>query len=99
CVVANGVREALASLLLVPVEVRLFEAVIPSIEAWEAILQDALLFHVQGSLNEAAIVLRPRDACTLACAAFGEQMDAERALSPIEHEVIQRLLRSLAGTL
>jgi flagellar motor switch protein FliM len=99
CVVANGMRETLASLLLVPVEVRLFEPVIPNASAWNDILRDAMFFHVQGSLTEAAIVLRPQDARTLACAAFGEQISTERSLSPIEGEVIQRLLRLLAGTL
>ena len=58
CVVANGVRETLTSILSSPVEMRVFEPSIPTAPAWPAIVKDAVLYRVRGSIADAAIVLR-----------------------------------------
>ncbi|MGA8534785.1 MAG: FliM/FliN family flagellar motor switch protein [Candidatus Tumulicola sp.] len=102
CVVAAGVRETLAALLGVAVAVRLLEPVIPTPEAWAAIARGAMLYRFHGSVADAIIVLRPRDAGALAAAAFGEPAAAstpERELSPLEREVLDRAVSAVAGTL
>lgn len=97
-VVANGVRETLSSLLGVPAALRLFAPVIPAPEAWQAILRSARLYRVRGEFADAAIVLRDSDAAALASALFGESpgMAAERGLSPIERDVLERLVAAIA---
>jgi flagellar motor switch/type III secretory pathway protein FliN len=99
CVVGNGMREVLASLLRVPVDVRLHEPQIPDPAGWTAIARGAQWYRVHGPLADAAIVLRPRDAAALLEAAFGEPIVAGAVLSAIEREVLNRLIRGLAGTL
>ncbi len=99
CVVANGVREALCSLLKTPVTLRLLEPLVPDPDAWAAISADAYLYAVRGSVNDAALVLRPADALAFAAAAFGEQPAGDRPLSRLEGEVTVRALRALAGSL
>lgn len=99
CVVANGVRELLSSLLAVPAELRLLEPRLPSPQAWAAIARDAQMVRVTGPLANAALVLRSPDAVALAAAGFGEERRGSQALSGIESEVIARLLRSLTGAL
>lgn len=98
CVVANGIRECLSTLLAVRVDLRLLEPAIPDPRAWAAISEGAYVFATRGSACGAAFVLRPNDASTLAAAAFGEQ-PAERPLSSLEHEVLVRALRALASSL
>lgn len=101
CVVANGVRETLSSLLGVPVAMRLFAPSIPSAQAWQAILEDARLYRVRGNVADAAIVLRAADANGLAGALFGESGSgaAQRSLSPIECDVLDRMVGSIAANL
>jgi len=99
CVVANGVRETLASLLGRPAEVRLLEPMLPDGSAWNVIAADASIFSIRGSLCDAALVLRPADALALAAAAFGEFEPGVRALSAVEEEVLSRAAGALAGTL
>jgi flagellar motor switch/type III secretory pathway protein FliN len=99
CVVANAVRETLSALLATPVSVRLFEPVIPDGAAWAAIAGDAELYRVRGSVADAVFVLRSRDALAVSAAAFGESAAEERALSPVEREVLLRAVRALSGTL
>jgi flagellar motor switch/type III secretory pathway protein FliN len=102
CVVANGVRETLSSLLGAPLAMRLFEPSIPAPQAWTAILQSARLYRLRGSVADAAIVLRPGDAVALAAMLFGESPtpDApERALSTIECDVIDRMVDAIAVNL
>ena len=99
CVVANGVRETLASVLGVPVEVGLSEPAIPRPEAWPAIVRDAMLYRIAGTIADAAIVLRCNDALALSGALFGEPVQPQpaRALSPIERDVLDRTVRALAA--
>jgi len=102
CVVANGVRETLASVLGVAVSVRLFEPVIPDPAAWQAIAQHASLYRVRGSVAEAVIILRPNDAISLVAAVFGEpagQTSNQRLLSPIELDVANRIASAIAANL
>jgi Type III flagellar switch regulator (C-ring) FliN C-term len=102
CVVANGVRETLSSLLGAPVLLRLFEPSIPSPQAWPAISRDARLYRTRGSVADAAVVLRAPDAIAFAAALFGEShaaSTAERALSPIECEVLDRMINAIAANL
>jgi flagellar motor switch protein FliM len=97
CLVANGVRETLSSLLGTTVQVRLFEPVIPSPDGWHAITRDALLYRLRGPAADAAIVLRPDDAVAFASAAFGETASEGRPLSTIERSVLDRTICAIAG--
>jgi hypothetical protein len=102
CVVSSGVRETLASFFGVPVSVRLLEPAIPSPQAWSAIARGALLYRYRGSLADAAIVLRSADAIAIAAAAFGEEVTPaapERELSPLECDVLERMVAAIAGAL
>ena len=98
CVVANGMRETLASLLSTAVELRLFAPVMPARGAWRHVYEGARLYRVRGSLGEAALVVGADDALALAGLAFGEAPSRGRATSPIEREVLARIVRALAGT-
>lgn len=101
CVVANGVRETLTSILSSPVEMRLTEPSIPAPSAWPAIAKDAVLYRVRGSIADAAIVLRSADALSLVAALFGEgsPVHRERGLSPIERDVLDRTVNAIAAHL
>jgi flagellar motor switch protein FliM len=101
CVVANGVRETLNSLLDVPVRMRIFEPAIPAAAAWPAIAGGALLYRVRTNASDAAIVLRSADALALVTALFGERPAAhpDRALSPIERDVLDRTVKALSAHL
>jgi flagellar motor switch/type III secretory pathway protein FliN len=99
CLIANGVRECLAGLLGTGVALRLLEPVLPPPAAWAAIGAGAHVYGVRGAPADAAFVLRPADALALAAAAFGEEPEGSRPISPLEGEVVQRALRALAPTL
>jgi hypothetical protein len=102
CVVANGVRETLGSLLGVTALVRLLEPLIPDPQGWQAIVREALLYRVRGSAADAALIVRPLDAIALASAAFGEPASRTRTdcvLSAIERDVLDRLMSAIAVNL
>jgi Type III flagellar switch regulator (C-ring) FliN C-term len=103
CVVANGVRETLSSLLGAHVAMRLFEPSIPAPDAWHAILRSARLYRIRGRIADAALVLRPPDAVALAATLFGEAYaaggTADRTLSRIEGDVLDRMVGALAANL
>jgi len=102
CVVANGVRETLTSLIGAPIAMRLFEPAIPSPRAWGTIVCDAALYRVRGNVADAAVVLRASQACALAAAIFGEpssEQPARRELSPLENEVLERVVKAIATNL
>jgi flagellar motor switch protein FliM len=102
CVVASGMRETLSALLRTSVALSLFEPTIPPTPAWSAIVQGAQIYRLRARKADAAIVLRPPDAAALAAAVFGEPQPAGRvncALSPMEREVLDRLVRAIAGSL
>jgi flagellar motor switch/type III secretory pathway protein FliN len=98
CVVANGAREALAAAYGTAVSLRLLEPAIPDEAAWAAIASQAEIFRLRGPIADAAFVLRPPDALALATAAFGEAGGELRPLSPIEREVLARVVRALGTT-
>jgi hypothetical protein len=101
CVVANGVRETLSSLLGAPASMRLCEPSLPAPHAWSAIVAGALLYRVRGGVAVAALILRAVDAIAIAAAIFGELEHGplDRALSPIEREVVDRTASAIAGNL
>jgi flagellar motor switch/type III secretory pathway protein FliN len=99
CLVANGVRETLASVLGASAAVHLLEPQLPQPQAWQALVLDAYLWRVRGGAGDAAFVLRADDALALAAAAFGEEAAAPRRLSPVETEVVDRAIRALAPAL
>ncbi|HEV3154323.1 MAG TPA: FliM/FliN family flagellar motor switch protein [Candidatus Baltobacteraceae bacterium] len=99
CVVGNTARETLSALLRAAVKLHVSEPCIPDATAWSAIVDGALVFGMRGSLCEAAFVVRPADALALSAAAFGEIESGSRALSGMENEMLQRVLRALAPAL
>lgn len=99
CMVGNAVRETLTTLLGSPANVTVLEPVVPTAEGWRDILRDARVTRIRGSFGDAAIALRPRDARVLAAATFGEVNPAERALSPVERVVLDRIVRALVPAL
>lgn len=99
CLVANAARQTLSELLGVPVSLKLLEPVIPDAAAWSSIGAGALVFAVRGAQSDAAIVLRPYDALTLACAALGEPVESPRGLSTVEAELIARTASALCSSL
>lgn len=95
CVVANAMREALAHAFGVAVELRLFEPLVPTAQAWSAITNGARCYRMSGSLTDAAIVVRSLDAVALAGAAFGEYGAVpSRDLSSLESAVLERIVRA-----
>ena len=98
CLVANGVREKLGQLYGTPLNVRVLEPVIPSPQGWAAIAEGSSLFRVRGSVADALIVLKPRDAAALVDVAFGESATGARSLSAIERAVLDRTLAAIAST-
>jgi hypothetical protein len=100
CAVANGVRETLARDLARPIVLQVLPPALPAVPAWRAILRDALLYRVRGTLCDAAFVLRPEDAAALAAATFGEPPPVPaQSLSPLESQVLLKLMRALTRTL
>jgi len=96
CMVANGVRETLASLFAEPVVLKLYEPVIPAPAAWRAIARDARIFRVRAAGAEAAVIVRAADASALTAAAFGEREGHAAALSAIERTVLARTVQAIA---
>lgn len=98
CVVAGSMRERLSAVFGSPVSLGVLEPCIPTAGAWNAIVRAAWIFAVTGTVTDAAIVLRPRDALAIAATAFGEpvgQSPGERALSAMEREVLERTVAAL----
>ncbi len=96
CVVASGVREALASLFGEAVTLKLYEPIIPQPSAWSAIVRDAAVYRVRGAAIDAAVIVRPEDASALAAAAFGEHEARAATLSALERTVLERTARAIA---
>ena len=96
CLIANGVRETLSALFGAPVEIRLFEPVVPTVQGWRAITEGAQLSRITGTRSAAVLVLRAEACVGLASAAFGERTAAVRPLSSLEETVLARILRAIA---
>jgi flagellar motor switch/type III secretory pathway protein FliN len=91
------VRETLAALYKTPVELRLFEPTVPSIQGWRAIIDGARLYRIAGTRSNAALIVRPAAALALASAAFSEPISDARTLSSVESTVLERIIAGLAG--
>ena len=102
CLVAGGIRETLGALLGMQLQTQLFEPGVPRVDGWKVIAHDAIIYRWRGSISDAAIVLRLPDATALAAAAFGERAlpaADSRALSPLECDVVDRVVAAIARTL
>lgn len=101
CVVANAMRERLSSLTRCEIDLRLWPPAIPQAQAWDVILHEASVYVVRGTLCDAAIVLRAKDAHALAALLFGEQStwSADGVLSPLETEITRRAVSALSSAL
>ena len=98
CVVANGIREALRTLLGETCAVTLGEPVALDAAAWRNLTQDALLFATPGRVTDVVFVLAGRDARRLVQAAFGEEPVADGAAwSALESGAIERIVTRCAS--
>lgn len=100
CVVANAMRERLSALARSDVDLRLWPPAIPQSDAWDVILHGASVHVVRGTLSDAAIVLRSKDAHALAAMLFGERSwEGKGVLSALESEITRRAVAALAAAL
>ncbi len=98
CVVANGVREALRTLLGEACAVTLGEPVALDRAAWRALAHDALLFSTPGRATDVVFVLARHDARRLVRAAFGEDVAAgDEPWSALESGAIERIVARCAN--
>lgn len=96
CLVANGVRETLARLLAIELDVALVEPAMPSAAERALLLDGATVARVRGRLCDGFVVVRPLDARRIVALAFGERERDERdPLSEIEGATLDRILASL----
>jgi flagellar motor switch/type III secretory pathway protein FliN len=97
CVVANGVREALRTLLGEACTVTIGEPVALDAAAWRKLTHDALLFATPGRATDVVFVVGARDARRLVQAAFGEEAAAEDgSWSALEAGAIERIVARCA---
>jgi hypothetical protein len=93
CLVANSVREALASLLARDLDVELTEAVVPGAQARRILFHEAHVVRVRGRVGDAFVAVRAADARRLVALAFAEADRSEiEPLSEIETRTLARLL-------
>jgi hypothetical protein len=96
CLVANGVREALARLLAAEFDVELIEPAIPAPAERRLLVDGATIVRVRGRLADGFVIVRPADARRVVSAAFGEAERPERdALSAIERATLERIAAAL----
>jgi flagellar motor switch/type III secretory pathway protein FliN len=92
CVVANGIREALRTLLGEACAVTIGEPVALDAPAWRVLTQDALLFATPGRATDVIFVLSGGDARRLVHAAFGEEpAPGDGAWTALEAGAIERI--------
>jgi flagellar motor switch/type III secretory pathway protein FliN len=98
CVVANGVREALRTLLGEACSLTIGEPVALDAATWRSLTHDALLFATPGRATDVVFVLAARDARRLVQAAFGEDTAAEDgSWSALEAGAIERIVARCAN--
>lgn len=98
CVVANGVREALRTLLGEACAVTIGEPVALDAAAWRSLTRDALLFATPGRATDVVFVVGTLDARRLVAAAFGEEPGAEcGSWSALEAGAIERIVARCAN--
>jgi len=96
CVVANGIREALRSLLGEACAVTIGDPVAIDAAAWRSLIRDACVFATPGRATDVVFVLAARDARRLVRAAFGEDGAGEDAASALEAGAIERIVARCA---
>jgi len=97
CVVANGIRESLRTLLGETCAVTLGEPVALDAAAWRLLTHDALLFATPGRATDVVFVLATRDARRLVHAAFGEDVPPEDgSWSTLEAGAVERIVARCA---
>jgi flagellar motor switch/type III secretory pathway protein FliN len=97
CVVANGVREALRTLLGEACAVTIGEPVALDAAAWRSLAHGALLFATPGRATDVVFVLAARDARRLVRAAFGEDIAAgDGSWSALEAGAVERIVARCA---
>ena len=107
CLVANGVREALARLLASEVDVELFEPAIPGASERRLLLEGAIVYRVRGRIGDGFVIVRAADARRLVARAYGEEERTSQApLSDLEMTTLERIVlgivplcNTLCGTL
>ena len=98
CVVANGVREGLRTLLGEACTVTIGEPVALDAAAWRSLAHDALLFATPGRATDVVFVLAARDARRLVAAAFGEESaDENGSWSALEAGAVERIIARCAN--
>ena len=96
CLVANGMREGLARLLAMELEVDLIEPSIPGAEERRILVDGATIFRVRGRICDGFVIVRAADARRLVALAFGEADRSERdPLSEIERVTLERIANAL----
>jgi hypothetical protein len=96
CLVANGVREQLARLLAVELEVELIEPAVPGPRERRFLVAGALVRRVRGRLCDGFVIVRPADAKRLVALAFKEPDRPDgSALSEIERRTLERIVAAL----
>jgi flagellar motor switch/type III secretory pathway protein FliN len=97
CVVANGMREALRTLLGAACALTIGEPVALDAAAWRTLANGALLFATPGLATDVVFVLAARDARRLVQAAFGEELgSADDTWSALEAGAIERIVARCA---
>ncbi len=97
CVVANGVREGLRTLLGETCAVTIGEPVALDAAAWRSLTRDALLFATPGRATDVVFVLAARDARRLVAAAFGEEPADGGSWTALEAGAIERIVARCAN--
>ncbi len=98
CVVANGVREALRTLLDDACSVTIGEPVALDAGAWRSLAREALLFATPGRATDVVFVLARVDARKLLQAAFGEDAaPGDGSWSVLEAGAIERIVARCAN--
>lgn len=93
---AQNVQERAPLLFGRSVTVRATEPTVVNAQAVPVLYEDAIVVEVVGREAVLALLLRPKDARRIVAAAFGEQ-DVALDFSPIESEVIEKLLREVGS--
>lgn len=97
CVVANGAREALRTILGEGCALTLGEPVALGAAAWRTVVRDGFAFAVPGRSTDLIFVLGRADARTLLRAAFGEEPGSDAAAwSALEAGAIERIVARCA---
>jgi flagellar motor switch/type III secretory pathway protein FliN len=98
CVVANGIREGLRTLLGEACAVTIGEPVAIDAPAWRSLVHDALLFATPGRATDVVFILAARDARRLVAAAFGEESGSDRgSWSALEAGAVERIVARCAN--